>query len=122
MFALGCSSPPPTVSRLVPTPGHLSVEVISLTPTLEPYNPQFSNHGIPAEHVKYIVSAVHGSDVPKSFHCSVVVFRSGRQVGATTMVTGAPEGYPQHEDTVDVQVEGDNFRGKPSDVHMACYR
>jgi len=93
-----------------------------VTPTLEPYNPQFSNRGIPAEHIEYIVSAVHGSDVPASFHCSVVVFRSARQVGATAMVTGAPAGYRQLEDTVDVQIKGDNFRGKSSDVHMACHR
>jgi hypothetical protein len=121
VLALACSSSPPAASRVVLAPGHLSVEVTSVTPTLEPYNPQFSNHGIPAEHIKYIVSAVHGSNVPQSFHCSVVVFRSGLQVGTTILSTGAPPGYPQLEAAVDVQVKGDNFRAKPSDVHMRCY-
>lgn len=115
---LGCS-----MSRGDPvhvlTPGVLSVRVTSATQALEPYNPQFSNHGIATEHIEFSVKSADSSYVPKSFYCSAKVFHSGRQVGAMTTSFDAPPGYRQFNDTVDVQLKGEDFATKPSD-HMVC--
>ena len=95
--------------------------VTSVTATLLPYNPQLSNHGIPAEQVNFTVSHIPVSSVPASFHCTIEVFHSGRQVGATTVGTGAPLGYSTSSQSLGVEVKGDNFAGKPSDAHVVCH-
>jgi hypothetical protein len=102
------------------TPGLLSVKLTSVTQSLEPYNPQFSNHGIATEHIKFSVRSTDGSYVPKSFYCSAKVFHSGRQVGAMTTSDAAPSGDRQVNEAVDVQLSGEDFATKPSDVHMVC--
>lgn len=107
----GCGSTP-----TIPTSGKLGVQVTSVAATLEPYNPQISNHGIPAEQVNFTVSGLPKSSATSYFHCSVRVFHSGRQVGATSVVSGASP-----RQSVSVEVRGRNFAGKPSDAHVRCH-
>gem|GEM_PF-4686926 len=99
------------------------MKVTSVTATLEPYNPQISNGGIPAEQVNFTVSAASGSFVSGSFSCTIEVLRSGRQVGATTVGFGPPGSSSSSlQESVPVEgIKGDNFAGKPSDAHVVCH-
>ena len=120
-LSLGCSSTPAaklTVTR--PPDGNLKVHVTSVTGTLEPYNPQLTNHGIPAEQVDFTVNRGPGTTVPESFSCNIEVFHLGRNVGSTTVSIGAPPGYPSSSQSVSVEVRGQNYSGSPSDAHVAC--
>ena len=71
-----CGSTPgaaPGTSTLPPTPGELVTHVTSVNATLEPYNPQLTDQGVPAEQVNFIVTSVSGP-----FSCRVDVRRWGR--------------------------------------------
>ena len=91
------------------------MRVTSVTATLEPYNPQISNHGIPAEEVNFSVSGLPTSSTGSYLHCNVGIFHLGRQVGATSVVTGATA-----TQSVGVEISGNNFAGKPADAHVEC--
>jgi len=113
VVALGCSATPSATPRL--GPGSLAAHVTSVTATLEPYNPQISNHGIPAEQVNFTVSGLPTPSEHLYLHCNIAVFHSGRQVGATSMVATAVASQ-----SVSVEVNGDSFDGIPSDAHVVC--
>jgi len=113
--ALGCSATPAALPSSAP--GTLRVEVTSVTPILEPYNPQISHHGLPAEQVNFILTGVPMSSSPSHIHCDIGVFHSGRRVGSTSVVAGATTSQ-----SVSVEVDGNNFAGKPSDAHVVCRR
>jgi hypothetical protein len=114
-IALGCSSAGAAVPSSVAsstTPGNLSAKVTSVTATLEPYNPQFSHHGIPAEQIAFTLS---GAPDRSQVVCKVGVFHLGKQVGGTFVgFSGATS------QSTSVEVAGDNFAGKPSDAHVQC--
>ena len=119
LFA-GCSPTPVSSksSSLFPaTSGNLPANVTSVTATLEPYNPQFANQGIPAEQVNFTVSSVTGC-----FSCKIDVVRSGRIVGTTTAKMGPPlGGSGSVTETVPVYgIKGGTFAGNPSNAHVAC--
>lgn len=99
---------------------NLSVQVTSVTATLLPYNPQLSNQGIPAEHIEFTVGGLPPSAAPSSFRCNIEVFHSGRQVGMTSVGTGAPPEYTTSSQSVGVAVTGGSFAGRPSDAHISC--
>jgi hypothetical protein len=109
IVVLGCGADPQA------TPATLGARVTSVTPTLEPYNPELSNHGIPAERVNFTLDGLPSPSTGLYLHCTVQVFHAGRQVGATSVVTGAAA-----TQSVSVAVNGDNFSGKPSDAHIVC--
>jgi hypothetical protein len=109
IIGLGCGATPTA------TPATLGVQVSSVTPTLEAYNPQLASHGIPAEQVHFTVDGLPTPTTGLYLHCSIQVFHAGKQVGATSVVTGAAASQ-----SVSVQVTGDNFTGKPSDAHVIC--
>ncbi len=114
---LGCGATPATAPRPTPvatSPGDLGVQVTSVTPTLEPYNPQLADQGIPAEQVDFAIRPGPGGS-PVS--CTIGVFRSGREVGSTTMV-----GPGSSSQSIDVAVRGANFDGSPSDARVRCHR
>jgi len=113
VMALGCSATPAATPRS--TPGTLGVQVTSVTATLEPYDPQISTHGIPAEQVNFTVSGLPSPSAHYTLHCTLAIFHEGRQVGATRMDAGAAASQ-----SVSVEVNGDNFDGKPSDAQVAC--
>jgi hypothetical protein len=113
VIALGCSATPAASPRSISGP--LKVQVTSVTPTLEPYNPQLSNHGVPAEQVNFTVSGLPTSSTHPYLHCHVAVSHSGRQVGVTSMVAGATASQ-----SGSVEVTGNNFDGQPSNAHVAC--
>lgn len=100
----------------VSTPGALQVQVTSVTATLLPYNPEFSNGGIPAEQVEFTISGVPPPPAPTSLRCNIEVFHSGRQVGGTTVGFGDSASRQSWS----VEVKGGNFAGKPSDALVAC--
>ena len=114
VVAFGCSG----TSAVTPSsqPRTLVVRVNSVSATLEPYNPQISHHGIPAEQVSFTVSGLPESSTGSYLHCTVAIFHSGRQVGSTSVVTGATS-----MQSVSVEVIGDNFAGKPSDAQVVCH-
>jgi hypothetical protein len=109
IIGLGCGAAPTA------TPPTLGVQVTSVTPTLEPNNPQLSNHGVPAEQVRFTVDGLPTPSTGLYLHCRLEIFHSGRQVGATSVVTAAAASQ-----SVNVEVSGDNFAGAPSDAHVEC--
>jgi hypothetical protein len=116
----GCTSPPASSKdrvRVAPSSGFLPVKVTSVTATLEPYNPQFGNHGIPAEQVNFTVGTM-----ARYFSCKVDVLRAGRIVGTTKAVMASPlERTGSVTESVAVEgIRGDTFTGKPSDAHVTC--
>jgi hypothetical protein len=122
-LSLGCNSLPSATPGSAPSPaaaGALGVLVTSVRATLLPYNPALSTHGIPAEQVNFKVSRIPVSSATSSFRCDIEVFRSGRQVGATAVSTGAPSGYSTSSQSVSVEVTGSNFAGQASDAHVVC--
>jgi hypothetical protein len=117
----GCNpTPAPTKSSsgLPANPGTLPTKVTSVTATLEPYNPAFSNQGISAEQVDFTVSSVTGN-----FSCKIDVLRSGRIVGSTMATMGPPsEGSSSLTESVPVEgIRGGTFAGKPSNAHVTCH-
>jgi hypothetical protein len=54
-LALGCSITPSAAPR---SSGSVQVHVTSVRAILEPYNPQISNHGIPAEQINFTVGGL----------------------------------------------------------------
>ena len=115
LIALGCGATPvATPATPSSTPGTLGVHVTSVTATLEPYNPQISNHGISAEQVIFTVGGLPTLPTSSYLHCSIEVFHSGRQVGATSIVAAVAN------QSVIVGVNGATFAGKPSDAHVVC--
>jgi len=117
-----CSSPAPKAgkgSALPAAAGDLPVKVTSVSATLEPYNPQFANQGIPAEQVNFTVKAL-----ATSFSCTIDVVRSGRIVGTTTAEMGAPAGGSAWvTESVPVEgITGGTFAGTPSNARVACAR
>ena len=89
-----------------------------VTATLDPYNPQVASGGIPAEHVIFKVSGVPTSTRPY-LRCTVTVFHVGQAVGTTSMGAGASLSRSSTYQA-DVQVNGQNFAGQPSDAHVVC--
>lgn len=118
---VGCNSTPPPakVSPTIPgtSKGTLPVKVTSVKATLEPYNPQFGNQGIPAEEVNFTVNSVRGS-----FSCRIEVVRSDRIVGSTTATMGPPSGGSSSvTESVPVEgIKGGTFAGNPSNAHVVC--
>lgn len=95
------------------------MNVTSVKATLEPYNPQLGNQGIPAEEVSFTVNSVAGSS-----SCRIEVVRSGRIVGSTTITIRPPSGESGSV-TTSVPVErmkGGTFAGRPSNAHVVCRR
>ena len=95
------------------------MKVDSVSPTLEPYNPQLTNQGIPAEQVNFVVSSVTGL-----FSCTIKVLRSGHIVGTTVAGFGEPTG-PSRSVTESVAVEGikgPTFSGNGSSARVTCQR
>jgi len=88
-----------------------------VTATLEPYNPQFANQGIPAEQVSFIVRSV---DLPLS--CTIDLVRSGRTVSSTVVGLGSGTGASGLvTETVPVEgIKGGSFPGSPSNAHVFC--
>jgi hypothetical protein len=111
-LALGCSITPSAAPR---SSGSVQVHVTSVRAILEPYNPQISNHGIPAEQINFTVGGLPTPSNHLFLHCNIAVFHSDRQVGATSLTAGAATSL-----SVGVQVNGDNFEGIPSDAHIVC--
>jgi hypothetical protein len=97
------------------------VDVTSVTATLEPYNPQFADQGIPAEQVSF---TVRSTDLPLS--CTIDVVRSGRTVGSTVVGLGASAGVGTGAsdlvaETVPVEgIKGGTFAGSPANAHVFC--
>jgi hypothetical protein len=127
VMAFGCTSTPSVSQRSTPTtqavsvspaPGKLRVSVTSVTATLEPYDPQVASGGIPAEHVVFTVSGLPRS-TGHYLHCTVTVFHIGQQVGSTSFGDGASLSRASTQQ-IDVQVNGENFAGQPSDAHVVC--
>ncbi len=90
----------------------------SVTADLEPYNPQVASQGIPAEHVVFTVIGFPKS-AGRYLHCTVTVFHMGKQVGTTSFGDGAGSSQASTQQ-LDVQVNGENFAGQPSDAHVTC--
>jgi hypothetical protein len=116
----GCNSTPKSASgtsRPLAASGNLVVKVTSVTATLEPYNPQIANAGIPAEQVSFIVRSI---DLPLS--CTIDVLRSGRTVGSTVVGLGASTGTSGLvTETVPVEgITGGTFAGSPANAHVLC--
>jgi hypothetical protein len=92
------------------------VKVTSVTSTLEPYNPQFANQGIPAELVSFTGS------VTTAFSCKVDVLRAGQIVGSTTAGMGPPAKSSNSEkESVAVEnIKHGTFAGNASNAHVTC--
>lgn len=104
----------------------------SVTGTLEPYNPQLSTHGIPAEQVEFNVRFQPSMSTPGSVQCHVQVLRAGRQLGAETVsgnvvtirpAVNTPGSVPIETMPISttVAIAGEPFFGTPSDAHVTCY-
>ena len=93
------------------------VKVTSVTATLEPYDPQIADQGIPAEQVSFIVPS---NDLPLS--CTIDVLRSGRTVGSTVVGLGASTGASGSvTETVPVEgIKGGTFAGSPANASVIC--
>jgi hypothetical protein len=116
----GCSSTPAATKDhmpIAPSAGSLPVKITSVAATLEPYNPQLGNHGIPAEQVNFAVKTT-----APYFSCKIDVFRSGHIVGTTTSEMASPlERTGSVTESVPVErIKGATFAGKPSDAHVVC--
>ena len=86
--------------------------------TLEPYNPAVTDHGLPAERVRFTVETVTGG-----FTCRLAVRRGDRIVGATTAGFGlAPRHSGPVRESVSVAVTGTTFSGSPRDAAVTCGR
>jgi len=111
---VGCSSTPKSIAA---SSGYLPVKVTSVTATLEPYNPQSANQGVPAEQVSFTVSSVSGD-----FSCSIDVLRSGRVVGKTFAGFAPASGASGSvKESVPVEgIKGPSFDGRPSNAHVTC--
>jgi hypothetical protein len=83
--------------------------------TLEPYDPQFSDHGIPAEQVRFTVGGPPALSAHLSLHRILAVFHSCRQEEATSMGSGASASR-----SVGVRVTGDNSDGHSPGAHVVC--
>jgi hypothetical protein len=116
----GCSAAAPTKGGVVSVKEastDLHTEVTSVIATLEPYNPQIGDQGIPAEQVNFTVTLV-----PGDFECRVEVLHMDRIVGAT-MVTMGPTTSSSGSVAESVSVEhirGGTFAGRPSDARVVC--
>jgi len=116
----GCGSTPKSASatsRPSASSGNLVVRVTSVTATLEPYNPQIADQGIPAEDVSFILRSI---DLPLS--CTIDIVRSGRTVGSTVVGLGASPGASGLvTETVPVEgIKGGSFAGSPANAHVFC--
>jgi hypothetical protein len=116
----GCSSTPPASKEGSPAPASsedLPVKVTSLSPALEPYNPQISNQGVSAEQVHFTVSSVS-----RDFSCGINVLRSGRIVGKTQVGFSPPAGASRSlKESVPVQgITGPSFTGSSSNAKVTC--
>ena len=127
VVALGCAGTPAATQRPTPTtraasaspaPGTVRVRVTSVTATLDPYDPTMASEGIPAEHVVFTVMG-RPTSTGRYLHCTVTVFHMGRQAGSTTFGDGAGASRASTQQ-IDVQVDGENFPGRPSDAHVVC--
>jgi hypothetical protein len=97
-------------------PRSLSVQVTSVKVMLEPYDPHYTNQAIPAAAVNFTVSGLPTAlTAPSHLRCEIKVFNSGRQVGTMSWVTPA-----NSSQAVLVQVNEDDFVGRPSDAHVVC--
>jgi hypothetical protein len=117
----GCNSTPATTKdhmSIAPSAGGLPVRITSVAATLEPYNPQFGNRGIPAEQVNFTVKTT-----APYFSCKIDVLRSGRIVGTTTWEMASPlERTGSVTESVPVEgIKGATFAGKPSDANVVCH-
>jgi hypothetical protein len=102
--------------------GGLPVTVNSVTGTLEPYNPQTGDQGIPAEQVDFTVGDyTFGSS---DLWCLIGVHHDGQLVGSTFVEFGSRTGTPspggvEESDPVNVSLSSP-FNGTPSDATVGC--
>jgi hypothetical protein len=97
------------------TPSHnLQVKVLSVKPGLAPYNPALASAGIPVEFVKFVTK----SSPSRPFTCTVVVRHRGKVVGRTRLNANPSKG--QREWTIQVDVKGPTFSGRPIDARVDC--
>jgi hypothetical protein len=120
LAAAGCSAASPTHTSTSSSPAHsgdLAVRVTGVSAILEPYNPQLSDHGIPAEQVRFSV------DATTRFSCRIVVRHHGHVVGTTTWSFGPPptSSNPRLE-SVPVDITGATFAGTSSNAQVTCRR
>ena len=101
--------------------GGLPVTVTSVTGTLEPYNPQFGNQGIPAEQVDFTVGDYTGST---DLICLIGVYHVGQLVGSTIATFGSQGGTSTPggvDKSVAVEISLPSpFDGAPSDAKVGC--
>jgi hypothetical protein len=101
-----------------PTGRPLPVTVTSVTATTTPYDPTRASAGYPAEQVNFIV----GGSPTGSMTCPIEIIHNGAVVGSTVAGIGLPAGSPSSvQESVTVNVSGDNFNGNPSNAQVACY-
>jgi hypothetical protein len=112
-----CSSQPvaaPAPTQVSHPP--LDVRVLSVTPSLEAYNPAAGSRGIPAETVHVEVAGVTGP-----FTCSVVVFHDGHEIGSTIAGSNPASLAPWIRAAFDVtDTTGPQFTGSASDARLRC--
>jgi hypothetical protein len=94
------------------TPGALPVRVVSVSATLEPYNPMLAHAGIPAEQVTFTVGGVY----PHGYSCTIEVRRGRLIVGRSTMTGGSAAKSVESP----VQIKGPTFSGSPKDAVVDC--
>jgi hypothetical protein len=101
--------------------GGLPVTVNSVTGTLEPYNPQFGNQGIPAEQIDFTVGNYTGSS---ELVCLIGVRHAGQLVGWTLATFGSRAGTSTSggvDESVAVDINLPSpFDGAPSDATVGC--
>jgi hypothetical protein len=103
----------PALSAVTPSPD-LQATVLSVKGGLAPYNPALASAGIPVE---YVTFATKTSPL-RPFSCTVVVRHRGKVVGRTRLNANPAAG--QKAWTIQVEVKGRTFRGRPTDSRVTC--
>ena len=100
-------------SAVTPSP-HFQVTVLSVKPGLAPYNPALTSAGVPVEYVTFATK----TSPSQPFTCTVVVRHRGKVVGRTRVNANPAAG--QKAWTIQVDVKGRTFRGRPTDSLVTC--
>ena len=100
-------------SAVTPSPD-LQTTVLSVKPGLAPYNPALASSGIPVEYVTFSTK----TSPSRPFSCTVVVRHREKVVGRTRL-NGSPAAG-QKTWTIQVDVKGRTFRGRPTDSRVTC--
>ena len=100
-------------SAVTPSPD-LQATVLSVKPGLAPYNPALASAGIPVENVTFATK----TSPSRPFTCTVVVRHRGKVVGRTRVNANPAAG--QKAWTIEVDVNGRTFRGRPTDSRVTC--